>query len=377
MMNSKKSNLWVLMILVGGICCSIHGALAQSDDPLLDETDFVINNSQMDVDGMFDAPKAPGPAEKMQKMRKQLEDKNEQMVQKKIEDIRIQHEQQLSHKLQDALTGRLEEGDEVKHVEAAVEKKQHQEAPPVINIVQAPALEPTKDPVPSVRIVPMFGKTFISGETTTGEQINYESNVDLSLAFEVDVNSRISMGVEISHKGLGITSWGNYGLSNFGHYYYYGPTFNNWYTNTYGAQKRQLNYGHIAVGLAPKIFFSGPDSKVRPYLGGVVAFNRSTLEFENQQLHYYSYNSNQIPFGTEKYATSYISGGAILGALVLFTPNVGLNFEARYIQGLSSGFSQELGLNSWNYDQYQLEQLGKALEDSSFASLSAGLSIGF
>ena len=107
-----------MKILVATLAVVSSSAFAQ--DYLVSETEEILNSEQIDIDGQFRRESA---ADKVEKMRKRLEKQNEEMVQKKIEDIRIKNEQKLATDLKGAFNGQAigtdQEVDTVETVQAA------------------------------------------------------------------------------------------------------------------------------------------------------------------------------------------------------------------------------------------------------------------
>jgi len=370
--NSKRKSGYAILALMLSLSMSL-GTFAQDD--LLDETDDILNSDQIDIDGNF---KRKTQADKLEEMRKKLERQNEEMVQKKIEDIRMKEERKLSKKLKKAFSGQ-----NISNVEDSVSTVQ---AAPQKVVTEAPSIEEEGD----IRIIPSFGVLSYSGETS-----DLESKINAGLAVEAKVSNRFTVGLGFNYTTMDLMDIGNGGFGNYGGFnyngfqQYYAPTlgynygyntnyYNQNYYSAFGTQGREMNYKNLSIEINSK-FMILPDSKIRPYLGVGISYNRANLTFADggESLNGQSYTFNTFKLGDENFRANYIGASAVIGAEILFTKNVGMNLDLKYQQALTEGYNAETQTFLYNPDQEALEAIGKDIHKSSIFGLSAGLIVAF
>lgn len=339
-----------------------YGAYAQ--DSIGAEADQILNSEQIDIDGSFHRK---SEADKQADQRRNLEKENENLVRKKIEDIRMEEERRMTERLKDAFNNGLGKmnneqtsQDSVAVVQASTQK------------VEAPLPVENKDSfsqLGKIKVIPNVGVLNIQGDG-----IDFESKVSGGVNIESMVSNRFSFGVGINYSTLTATdldSVNNNGLynGNIG--------YNNWYSNTYD-QGREMNYKHLLLELNSK-FFLVAESRVRPYVGLGIGYNRTNLKYTDKgQMNTYQYNGSGVQYGNEAYTSNYVSGSALLGSEISFSQMIGMNLELSYSRGLTGGFGakNEADMNV-NDDQRKLDNVGTAIEDSSFIAVKAGILIAF
>jgi len=339
---------------------------AQDEDPLLDDTESVLNSEQIDVDGTFRKKTA---ADRIEEMRKKLEQQNEEMVDKKIENIRMQEEQKLTKKLQKAFDGQMQALDE-----QPVEVQQAAPAPiavaaPVV-IAPPPVIEEKKEEPNLIKVIPSFGVTNISSDV-----VDYETKLNLGLSLDTMLNKYFALGIKFNYSSMGLTE-GN--QSPFGINYNnpaYQPYYGYDYPQHYG-NVREIKYKQLVFGLNGRVFLSA-NSKIKPYLGLGLLYNRVSLNYNDNNTNPYSYNN--IYYGDEGYSSSYVSALLAVGSEISFTEMLGMVLEVSYAKGLSSGFNAKSDAQSGykNPDQVKLEKYGQDIEEADFITLGAGFVIGF
>lgn len=319
-------------------------------DALLDDTDDILNSEQINIDGTF---KKQTAADRIEKMRKRLESQNEQMVQKKIEDIRIKQEQELAGKLKNAFRGNLEAMDEMDSVQTV-------QAAPQRIVAPAPVVEEEEG---KNKIIPYAGVRQYNGEGID----SFESTVNAGLTMENMVHERFSVGLGVNYTTMDITDRASFN------------GFNNGFGFTNGDE---ISYTNLNLNLTGK-FFITVESKIRPYVGAGVGYNRTTLKYDetNSQFINNGFGNN---FGTtsedSQVSGSNVSGSALIGAEVSFTNYLGLNLEFNYTRAFTSGFdaNPSLGFGTNNdIAEANLSRLGNSLEESDVASLNIGFIVKF
>jgi outer membrane protein W len=350
-MKKRHSQKALLMLLMLGVASN---AAAQVD-PLLDDAQSVLASEQIDIHGSFQAPKQPTAADRIEKMRKQLEERNEQMVQKKIENIRMKEEQKLANKLQSAFAG--QNFDQVNVSQAATKKK---------TVAPLPVLKKKQK---KNKVIPTAGILNVTGD----DGLELESSLNIGLAVESQVQERISVGVALGYTTMGITDVSNqysgtlptYGAPT------YSPYYNNGYTQTYG-QGREMSYKRLSLELNSKFFFT-VESQIRPYLGAGFGYNRHDLSYDDNS----QYNLGTVQLGDENFASSFLSGSVNAGAEIHFSETVGAGLEFKYMKSFGNSFNSQSAQNNVNPDQQRLENVGTAIEEANNMSLNAALIIKF
>ena len=333
--------------------------LSASVNTMAQEDDFLANTSsydseQIDIDGSF--TRKDTPSERMAKLRKKLEQQNEQMVQKKIEDIRLQQEQELAGKLKNAFQNNMQQMDMVNTYQAA----------PAQNVTALPVEAEEIVEEKKNKIIPSFGVQQYNGEGID----SFESNMNVNLAVENMITPNLGLGVNVGYSTMDITTRNN---------------FNNGFgIQTDGDEIAQKN---LNIGLTGKFFIS-TDSRIKPFLGAGVGYNRMTLEFEKRAQNFtsttynpygYNYNTNQST--NTSVSASNVNASGMVGAEVDFTPNFGMVVDFKYTKALTSGFEENNSAsNSFNQsdlDKAALKNMGNQLEESDIAALNFGFLIKF
>ncbi len=342
----KKSKLALsAQLAIMGLCLMLPTVSLLAQDDLVDAgKDEQFNLDELDING---SQKKKSAADRLEQMRRKLEEQNEQMVQKKIEDARIKNEQKLTDQLQDAFNQGLNE-DTVATSSSSVQK------------VEAPIPEVKEEK--KMRIIPGLGILNIKNN-----DIDFESKINANLSFESDINKSFAAGAGIQYASMDVTDVGSTSLST-SYPQFYTPT----YYGTYGQQGRQLTYNHMGLNVFGKFYILS--ERVRPYVGLGLGYNRDNLKYENANQ--YSYNG--MNSGNEEFSTGFVSGTAMVGTTVAFTQTVGVNAEFNYSKGLSSAInSNAQSFTFINPDQQKLNRIGNSVVSASFYSVNLGLVISF
>ena len=349
------SKVLTLAVLLGATATGFN-AMAQDFGG-----DDVFNSDQIDIDGVYQ--KRESAADRIEKMRKNLERKNEEMVQKKIEDIRINQEKKLANQLQDAFngngtssmnTGMESNADQVSTVQAAPQRVVAPEPMPM------PVMDQVEEK--KTRIITGVGVSQFNGDGIDA----LESNPVLNLAFESLVHERFAVGVGVNYTNMDITYYRDYnnGIN---------PFF-----STY-LQGDEVSYKNLNLNVNGKLFIT-TNPAFRPFIGGGIGYSRTTLAFE-ERFKDVVFNSTS---GTQR-ETSVTGSGAtgmgMIGAEFAFNESIGLTADFRYTKALSNSFSD--GNNSFapttqeSLEKASLRRLGFDLDNSDVATLNVGLLIKF
>lgn len=361
LVNNKTALLSALAISVG--LFAVAPRLMAQDDTLLSDTEEVLDSSEaIDVDGTHNRPTE---ADRMAKVRRNLEAKNEELVRKKIEDVRMKEEMRMTKRLANAFSagmGNLDNNDEVKTTQAAPVVAALPPAPAVV-VAPAPVVEATPDyNFAGTKVIPNGGLLMIKGD-----KIDFESKFNGGVMVESMVLPRLSFGLGFNYATLDLVDLDGNTYNSYGQYY------NNGYYNTYG-QGRELNYKHMNVELNSKLFLA-QDTRIRPYVGLGLGFNKTKLQYDNNTS-YTNMNTNS-QFGNEEYNATYASGIGMVGAEAIFTKNIGMNVEFKYARGFTNMQEESALQGSTSPDQAKLDRIGQAIEESNFMSINAGLIVSF
>lgn len=365
---------YVLAVAVVCGALSANSIAFAQDDALLEDTESVLNSEQIDVDGQFS--KKETRAQKLAKMRKKIEQEHEQMVQKKIEDIRMQEELKLGQKLKNAFSGQLQNVDEVSTAQAAPQRV----------VAPAPAPAPAPEKIEKNNsIVPTLGLTSISVDGSE----SYESELSAGINFESKLTNRFAVGIGLGYTTMKITDVNNQnnytGFNTFGTFNnctFGSNCFNTFGTNGY-LQGREMSYKQMDLNIDGK-FFITPDSKIKPFVGLGLGYRRATLKYTENDPYF---NQSIGGYGTtgadSEYSSNYVTGTVSGGADIAFSDVIGARLQLSYTKGLTDSSNTDNRTTNggfgttYDYNQLGLEQTGKALEGADFSSLSAGLIISF
>ncbi|MFA6238437.1 MAG: outer membrane beta-barrel protein [Bacteriovorax sp.] len=347
------------LFLASALVAGIHTSNVQAQDDLLDDANDSLDLDMMDIDGT--PPKGLTASERLKIRRDKLEERNRIMVEKKIEDVRIKQEIALTNKLQDAFGKSLNNlnEDKVQVVQAAPVAVAPQ---PIAPVVETRIVEVKEEPVKEVKkskVIPYLGASSMKGD-----KIDFESKMNIGLNLETMVMPQISVGVGVGYTSMDITDIANDFTG--------GSVYNPNYFNSFGAG-RKMSSTKLTIETNGK-FFLTEDSRIKPYAGLGLSFNRSNLKYEDGGN---GYSNNGVNFGNEGYSSTAMGASAKLGAEVDFNDTVGLNVDLSYTKTLSSGISSSADTTTINPDQVRLQNVTKSMEDSDITAIQAGLVVRF
>lgn len=350
------------LFLASALVAGIHSANVAAQDDMLDEAEDALSSDSLQMDDINLEGKL-SPSERLRQRREKLEERNKIMVEKKIEDIRVKQEIALTNKLQDAFGKSLNNlnEDKVQVVQAAPVAPQPIIAP--VAVVETKLIEEKIEPVKEVKkskVIPYLGATSIKGD-----KIDFESKLNLGVNLETMVLPQLSVGVGVGYTSLDITDVANTFVNS-------GSVYNPNYYNYFGAG-RKMSSSKVTIEANGK-FFLTEESRIKPFVGAALSYNRSNLKYEDGGN---GYNSNGVNFGNEGYSSTAMGATAKLGAEVDFNDTVGLNIDLSYTKTLSSGISSSADTSSINPDQVRLQNITKSMEDSDITAIQAGLVVRF
>jgi hypothetical protein len=365
-LTTKTKRLSLMSVLLAVAIISGTQNVRAQDDDLLDDTDELLGNDSLQMDDISIEGKL-SPSELLKRRREKLEERNKIMVEKKIEDIRVKQEIALTNKLQGAFNNSLNNlnEDKVQTLQAAPVAPAPVAAAPIApapiietRIIEVPAPAPVVERKAS-KIIPSVGTSSVKSD-----RVDLGSNLNIGVALETNVLPQVSLGFGIGYTTFDITDVAN-DFSNNGGYY------NPGYYNVYGAGRKMTNK-KLTIEAGGKFFFT-EDSRLKPYLGAAVSFNRSTLKYENTN----TYSTGGVNFGDEGYSSTAMAATARLGAEIDLNETVGLNIDLAYTKNITSGISKNANTLNTNPDQYRLENVTKEIEEGDTTSIQAGVVVRF
>ena len=229
--SKRLKSFFLATVLVSGATIS---AAQANNDALLTDTDSILNSEQINIDGQF--RKKSTTAKQLAKLRKKMEKAHVEMIQKRIEDIRLQEELKIGQRLKMAFGTSSQDADSVTMGQAAVAKQ---------NISgMLPSLEKQK----KHRVIPSVGLLNVKSDNTNFDSIN------ANLAFETTIKERFLVGLSVGYANLDIKDVNpNYANSfnSFNNFNNFG--FNNFATNglTTG---REMSYKQLDIAVNGKFY---------------------------------------------------------------------------------------------------------------------------
>jgi outer membrane protein W len=362
------------LFLATAMMANIPSTSVFAQDDMLDQADDILSSDSLQMDDINLEGKL-SPSERMRQRREKLEERNKVMVEKKIEDIRVKQELALTNKLQDAFGKSLNnlKEDKVEVTQAApvmpvapqpviiptpvVETK-------IIEVKEAPIVEAKKS-----KIIPYIGATSLKSN-----RIDFESKTNLGVTFETMVLPKISVGLGVAYTSLEITDVAN-SFYNYGSSYVpsYGNPYGPSYYNSFGNTGRKMSSSKTSVEANGK-FLLTEDSKIRPFIGASLSYNRSNLKYDDVGN---GYNYGGISLGNEGYSSTAMGASLKLGGEVDFNETLGLNVDLSYSKTLSSGISNTANTTNNNPDQVRLQNVTKEMQDADITAVQAGLLVKF
>jgi opacity protein-like surface antigen len=349
-----KASTFILGLVLMNTAPSI---LAQDDGQFLDDGSDIYNSEQIDIDGNYSQKETA--ADRISQMRKKLEKENEQMVQKKIEDIRIGQEQELAQKLSSAFNGQTQNNNDYSNSEERYDDVGTLSAAP--QRIEAIDLEDNDSNLRN-KIIPTVGMKNFDGSRID----SFSAKTNVGLTFENMLSNYFSLGVGVSYTAMDIS------------YVEYGSLFN--YYNSVGynpTTSDEVSYQNINVNFGGKVFFTA-DTMIKPFIAATVGYNRTRLRFEERTTNFYNYNNQQDDTSV---SGSNVTATGIVGAEFNFAKNVGLVADFRFTKGLTNGFdtlnSAITGSAQVDNDKRVLKDVGSRLERSDIASVNLGLVVKF
>jgi outer membrane protein W len=220
-------------------------------------------------------------------------------------------------------------------------------------------MEPVKE-VKKSKVIPYLGASSIKGD-----KIDFESKLNIGLGVETLVLPQLSVGLGLGYTTLDITDVANQFLNN-------GSQIGSMYGNSFSGG-RKMSFDKLIIEASSK-FFLTVESRIKPFVGAALSYNRSNLKYDDAGNNY-SYNG--VNYGSEGYSSTSMGAAAKLGAEVDFSETVGINVDLSYAKTLSSGINNKSDTTNNNPDQVRLQNITKSIEDADVTTIAAGMIIRF
>lgn len=358
---STKQRITALLFTMAMV--SSPAVVFAQDDDLLANTDEVLNSEQIDIDGTFEE-RRESAADRIAKLRKRLERQNEEMMNKKIENERIKSEKKLERKLRKAFTG--QRSDRVRLQQAAPQR------------IAAPAPVAAPKKIKRTAITPSLGLS-----STLGDD-NAESKLNFGITAEHAVHENVSIGLGIGYSKLELDQRTNINQLGFNF-------------NQGQAQDVDYDYQRLNININSKFYFTGLDSKFRPYVGAGLGYNRVTVRDVNetdnciQENGNFGFNNNPSCGNSGLFGFNQVEQDTELtDSLISATASIGTNFMVNDMVGLNVNFSFTTFLNEafkgdeedsfaaqQRPDEENTRKIGNSISQDDVAGISAGVVIKF
>lgn len=327
-----------------------QGTAAYAQDSDFDLSEDYIESDQLEIDGDF--------ARKVDhsKSRRKLEQRTNNLIDKKIENIRTKHERALQKDLGNLFNGQPLIQDNVQTQQAAVQK------------VSAPL--PKREKILS--FTPYAGVAIFD---TDAFNDSFETKLSTGFRFDIEVHKHVSIGMGFQYSKTEVDPFDS--QTDF--------------INTNGFNNNTVyDYGtieHQRLGLS----FNGKflivnDGRFKPYVGLGLGFVNNNLEYSDDTARvqnnngFFFNNNGPIPnLENAKYDSSVIEASLLAGSDFYFNDYIGMNLEFSFMKALNGG-DDEAGTTSFfgsNQQQDALDSIGRQVEDANVFSITGGLVVRF
>jgi len=322
-------------------------------------------------------------AELTRRERLRAELKNEDSAQQRLEELRLRDERRRTDEMlqasspSPAITPKVE-------IVTAPATEQPSAAPVVVTAgasshVSTTVAAPSDSEKTPIALQIMGGLPLMTGNS----YLNMSPHYALGIGFVVGATDYVSLegGYSYAESGVGMSSAG-YNPSYYGYSAYSGYGYNNGYSSysnpygqygSYGAtlgstyQLYSLKQNVADLGLRLNVL--GPDSRIRPFVGGGAAYARSFVNYNSATLS--TLNSEGYQAYAGDYTLDQFFGTASVGLDVKLSRSISINALARYYALMASA------QNESSYATADKAYVGNALATTSFFTLESGLSFTF
>ncbi|MGB0452431.1 MAG: outer membrane beta-barrel protein [Bacteriovoracaceae bacterium] len=289
-------------------------------------------------------------AMRMEKMRKKLEKENEDLVQRRIEKIRLLEERKIARKLKAAFS---EDSDEVTLGQASPSRVQ----------VNAQNIKNQNTSETKHKVIPRLSVTSIKADS-----FDFESNPNFGLDVETSVTKHISVGIGVNYFTLGFNDKR------------YRPDNGFFFLDDESNTGIETDYTQLNVSAYGK-FFPLPNSRIKPFIGLGLGYNNSKTEYEGVQegIDYLTQdgdlpNDSFVNGGDYSVNQNFINATVSAGAEISFNRTIGAMIEVRYSRALSE---KDESRNVGNVLEDRINELSAQIVNADTLNFGAGLLVNF
>lgn len=337
--NQLKNSVKLIQL---GILISTIGAASANSEFIEDQFSGEI---PIDIDGNFSRPTE---SDRLEQMRKKLEKQNEEMVQKKIEDIRVDNEKKLTKQLQSALTG-------------------HGPLSSVGNTVQESTSveEKTITTTKSEGLVDLGLNIGVSN--VSGAAVDLETSLSGKISIESKLKENLLMGI-----GIGYTNISMRPLTDVFGNSYYSAFYGNGNYNVSGEYGQTIDYNQFDISTNAKLLLS-KSSRLKPFIGLGLVYSRFNIKNNGSNIGNWSNGVNS----SATIDGSFLSLNANLGARLMFTDLIGMNLELGYTRGVGGILGNRSTVSLLNPNSLVLNDIAAQIATSNIFGIQTGLIFSF
>ena len=334
------------------------GLGAQEDDG------YVVDSDDIDIDGTFERPTE---ADRIRKLREDNRRKAHEQFDRQLEREQLEGEKRLQKNISDKLDKAFTGGD----ISAPQDEKSASSAAASSNRLRN-------------TVSPHIGLTSFQGD-----DVDYDSSATLGVSIESLIKDNMAVGIGFSYTSMEVvdpcSAAGTLGYTGYGGYPFVGSGYGAYcsaYTGFYGGQGRTMEYKKISFSVLGKFFF-GSGTKIRPYFGFGVGYNRVTMRYENNNNFYGGYSwpgswGGNYSYGDEGLTSGYVTGMGIVGGEIAFSESIGMSLELSYSKSVTGSIGRDGKKDIWQSpDQLRLQNVGEAIEEAHQIAMGAGIVIKF
>lgn len=323
----------------------------------------VINNTNMNDNTASTGPvivesRMQKHSEKSRERRGFQENVNNELVIQRLEDRRLKQEEKLTAVINKRFT--LEDDDSAGHAapvmrEEVIVRPIHEAGPNSYQMSAAPRATTAQRATAigednivvnqsstNLSAAPVMGKSVSDGGSNGGISIMPRAGLSaimndyydfknqyvlgVGVGFDVSNNVSIEAGYAYSDYRVGLRNYGNYD----------------------GYSSNQLTFKNNTFDLGMKLYLSGLDAKVRPFVGGGMAYSMGFINYDRRTLGYYG---NANTWGTEDYQLNQFQGILQAGVEFKISANASIGAVYKYLKPIASTESEE-GLYNGSFYNY-------------------------
>ncbi len=259
--------------------------------------------------------------------------KNEDLLQTRIEQLRLEQEMERTKHI-------VNSTNPMGVSEASVPAPQGHQAVPVVeassNTVKSESASDEQESGMSVSLRPKGGMAFMMDDGPF--KVNSKGSVGVELGLDFTSHVSLDLGYSYNMYGVNAPVSGAYGYgagSAYGFNNYYNYLNQNIYGNNgqNGNNRSTLNMNQNVFELSMRVAITSKGSKVRPYITGGMAYSRSFINYDEQLKDYLrQYNPN----GGDDYKLTAVSGVIGAGVDLTLSKTISFGVQGKYYLPIST-----------------------------------------